>query len=168
MELRIRRATRRDVPAIIALLADDALGQAREWPADHERYDTAFDAVDSDPNQLLAVGELAGEIVATMQLTFIPGLSRRGAWRAQIEGVRMASAARGHRLGEQLVRWAVGRARAQGCALVQLTSDNRRADAHRFYQRLGFVASHTGFKLDLRRLETPPSDQWHDVTATGR
>ena len=149
MDLRIRRATSDDVPAIVALLADDALGRARESAVDHERYEAAFDAIDSDPHQLLTVGELAGAVVATMQLTFIPGLSRRGAWRAQIEGVRVASTARGRQLGEQLVRWAVEQARARGCALVQLTSDNRRPDAHRFYQRLGFVASHTGFKLDL-------------------
>jgi GNAT superfamily N-acetyltransferase len=150
MDFHIRRANRRDVAAIVSLLADDAIGQARESPAEPERYDTAFNAIDSDPHQLLVVGELAGEVVATMQLTFLPGLSRRGAWRAQIEGVRVASAARGHRLGDQLAQWAVEQARARGCALVQLTSDNRRSDAHRFYQRLGFVASHTGFKLDLR------------------
>jgi ribosomal protein S18 acetylase RimI-like enzyme len=149
VDLRIRRATSDDVPAIVALLADDALGRARESAVDHERYEAAFDAIDSDPHQLLTVGELAGAVVATMQLTFIPGLSRRGAWRAQIEGVRVASTARGRQLGEQLVRWAVEQARARGCALLQLTSDNRRPDAHRFYQRLGFVASHTGFKLDL-------------------
>jgi GNAT superfamily N-acetyltransferase len=149
VDLRIRRATSHDIPAIVALLADDALGRARESAVDHERYEAAFEAIDSDPHQLLAVGELAGAVVATMQLTFIPGLSRRGAWRAQIEGVRVATTARGRQLGEQLVQWAVEQARARGCALVQLTSDNRRPDAHRFYQRLGFVASHTGFKLDL-------------------
>jgi ribosomal protein S18 acetylase RimI-like enzyme len=149
VDLRIRRATSHDIPAIVALLADDALGRARESAVDHGRYEAAFDAIESDPHQLLTVGELAGAVVATMQLTFIPGLSRRGAWRAQIEGVRVASTARGRQLGEQLVRWAVEQARARGCALLQLTSDNRRPDAHRFYQRLGFVASHTGFKLDL-------------------
>jgi GNAT superfamily N-acetyltransferase len=98
---------------------------------------------------LLVVGERGGETIATMQLTFIPGLSRRGTWRLQIEGVRVASTARGDGLGDELIRWAIDQARSRGCALVQLTSDARRQDAHRFYEHLGFVASHTGFKLAL-------------------
>lgn len=162
MELQIRPATRHDLPAIVELLADDPLGQTRESPSDPAPYRAAFEAIDADPHQLLVVAEFAAgagddggdgagrTVAATMQLTFIPGLSRRGAWRAQVEGVRVAAAARGHGLGERLIRWAVDQARARGAALVQLTSDNSRPGAHRFYQRLGFVASHTGFKLDLR------------------
>lgn len=149
MDLTFRRATRDDVPAVIALLADDEIGAARETPDDREPYDASFTAIDADPNQLLVVGQRDGRIIATMQLTFIPGLSRRGTWRAQIEGVRVSTATRGDGVGEQLMRWAVDRARERGCALVQLTSDARRTEAHRFYERLGFVASHTGFKLDL-------------------
>lgn len=138
-----------DLPAIIALLADDEIGAARETPDDREPYEASFGAIDADPNQLLAVGERGGQVVATVQVTFIPGLSRRGTWRAQIEGVRVASSARGAGLGESLVRWAIEQARGRGCALVQLTSDTRRQQAHRFYGRLGFEASHTGFKLAL-------------------
>jgi ribosomal protein S18 acetylase RimI-like enzyme len=149
MELTVRRATSHDVPAIIALLADDPIGAARETPDDREPYDVSFKAVDDDPNQLLVVGERDARVIATMQLTFIPGLSRRGTWRAQIEGVRVATAERGGGVGEQLMRWAIEQARSRGCALVQLTSDARRAEAHRFYERLGFVASHTGYKLSL-------------------
>lgn len=149
MDLSLRRATRNDVPAVIALLADDEIGAMRETPDDREPYDASFAAIDADPNQFLVVGEQDGRIVATMQLTFIPGLSRRGTWRAQIEGVRVSTEMRGGGVGEQLIRWAIDRARERDCALVQLTSDTRRAEAHRFYERLGFVASHTGFKLAL-------------------
>ncbi|HEX6336278.1 MAG TPA: GNAT family N-acetyltransferase [Jiangellaceae bacterium] len=149
MEFSLRQATVADLPAIIALLADDEIGASRETPGDRAPYDESFAAIAADPNQLLVVGERDGQVLATMQLTFIPGLSRRGTWRAQIEGVRVASSARGHGLGEELIRWAIGQARERGCALVQLTSDARRQDAHRFYERLGFTASHTGFKLAL-------------------
>jgi GNAT superfamily N-acetyltransferase len=149
VELSLRQAHHSDVPAIIALLADDELGRARETPDDRDPYDASFADIDRDPNQLLLVGESEGKVVATMQITFIPGLSRRGTWRAQIEGVRVAASARGHGFGEQLITWAVDQARTRGCALVQLTSDTSRVDAHRFYERLGFVASHTGFKLAL-------------------
>lgn len=149
MHLTLRRARLEDVPAVIALLADDEIGATREAPDDREPYDASFAAIDADANQLLVVGERDGRIIATMQLTFIPGLSRRGGWRAQLEGVRVASAARGDGIGEYLVRWAVDRARERGCAMLQLTSDNRRAEAHRFYERLGFIASHTGFKRPL-------------------
>lgn len=145
----IRRATADDVPAIVALLADDDLGASRESPEDLAPYRRAFEAVDSGDREVLVVAERDGEVVGTLQLTLLAGLSRRGAWRAQIEGVRVARTARGEGLGERLVRWAVGEARSRGCALVQLTSDKSRADAHRFYQRLGFVASHEGFKLPL-------------------
>lgn len=145
----IRRARRADVPAIVALLADDPLGATREQPGD-PAYLAAFDVLDADPHQLLVVADLAGEVVGTLQLTFLAGLSRRGATRAQIEAVRVRSDQRGGGLGGTLVRWAVDTARDRGAALVQLTSDATRTDAHRFYERLGFVSSHVGMKLALR------------------
>ncbi|HEY3753382.1 MAG TPA: GNAT family N-acetyltransferase [Pseudonocardiaceae bacterium] len=144
----LRRAERADVPAIVAMLADDPLGAQRETPGD-PAYLAAFDLLDADPNQLLVVAELAGEPVGTLQLTFIAGLSRRGATRAQIEAVRVRDGHRGGGLGQLLVNWAVDTARARGCAVVQLTTDSSRTDAHRFYQRLGFQASHVGMKLPL-------------------
>lgn len=141
----IRRASRADVPAIVALYADDMLGVARETPHELERYYAAFDALDGE----LLVGEVEGAVVATLQLTMIQQLSARGGKVAQIEAVRVASALRGRGLGATLVRDAIERARAAGCARVQLTSNTSRSDAHRFYARLGFAASHTGFKLSL-------------------
>lgn len=140
-----------DLPAIVALLADDVLGKARERFEDPlpECYASAFDAIASDPNQLLLVAAGGDRILGCLQLTFIPGLSRQGAWRAQIEGVRVASAARGKKIGEELIAFAIGEARSRGCGMVQLTTDKTRIDAHRFYERLGFVASHEGMKLAL-------------------
>jgi ribosomal protein S18 acetylase RimI-like enzyme len=142
---------RRDVPAIVALLADDVLGARRERNEDPlpDAYYRAFDAVDGDPAHELLVAERDGRVVGTLQLTFLPGLSRQGMWRAQIEGVRISSAERGRGVGEQLVRHAVARAKERSCGLVQLTSDKSRVDAVRFYQRLGFQASHEGMKLAL-------------------
>jgi GNAT superfamily N-acetyltransferase len=145
----IRRATAEDVPAIVAMLADDELGAQRESPDDPEPYLRAFAAIDASPHEVLAVAELDGEVVGTLQLTVLRGLSRRGASRAQIEAVRVAAPRRGQGLGEKLVRWAVDEARARGCAVVQFTSDKSRVDAHRFYLRLGFAQSHEGFKLTL-------------------
>lgn len=144
----IRRATREDVPAIVAMLADDPLGATREQPGD-PAYLAAFDGLDTDPRQLLVVAERAGEPVGTLQLTFIPGLSRRGATRALVEAVRVRSDQRGDGLGHTLLTWAIDTARERGCAMVQLTTDASRADAHRFYERLGFRASHVGMKLPL-------------------
>ncbi|NDL59403.1 GNAT family N-acetyltransferase [Phytoactinopolyspora mesophila] len=131
------------------MLADDPLGAAREAPEELERYVAAFETIDADPHQFLAVAERDGEVVGTFQLTFISGLSRQGATRAQLEAVRVHSSARGSGLGRQLISWAIDEARRRGAALVQLTSDASRSDAHRFYERLGFEASHTGFKLAL-------------------
>jgi GNAT superfamily N-acetyltransferase len=144
----IRTARQADVPAIVAMLADDPLGAAREHPGD-PAYLAAFAALDADPRQLLVVADVDGEPVGTLQLTFIPGLSRRGATRAQIEAVRVRADRRGAGLGETLIRWAVDTARERGCVMVQLTSDSSRVDAHRFYERLGFRASHVGMKLPL-------------------
>lgn len=147
----IRRAERKDVASIIALLTDDMLGQTREIASDPpaEEYLAAFEAIDSDPNQFLAVMLDRGEIVATLQLSFIPGLARRGALRGQIEAVRVASSRRGQGFGERLFDWAIGECRRRGCQFVQLTTDRSRSDAHRFYDRLGFEPSHVGYKLKL-------------------
>ncbi len=136
------------MPAIVAMLADDTLGARREQPGD-PAYLAAFASLDADPRQLLVVAELDGEPVGTLQLTFIPGLSRRGATRAQIEAVRVRADRRGSGLGQELVQWAIETARERGCVMVQLTSDNSRVDAHRFYARLGFRASHVGMKYPL-------------------
>ena len=143
-----RRATVDDVRAIVELLAADQLGATRDG-GDLEPYERAFEAIDADPAHLLVVAEDGGEVVATMQLSFLPGLARRGALRAQIEGVRVRSDQRGSGLGSELMAWAIDESRRRDCALVQLTSDKRRTDAHRFYERLGFVSSHEGFKLSL-------------------
>lgn len=148
-EIHIRRAERADVEPIVAMLADDPLGARRETPGDPAPYLRAFEVLDADPHQLLAVADRDGDVVGTLQLTFIPGLSRRGATRALIEAVRVRADQRGGGLGALLVEWAVAEARRQGCALVQLTSDASRTRAHRFYERLGFQATHVGFKLSL-------------------
>lgn len=148
----LRRAVSADVPAIVELLAADQLGATRDrvrTPADLEAYQRAFRAIDGDPANLLVVAESGPDVVGTLQLTFIPGLARRGALRAQIEAVRVASRYRGNGLGSTILEWAISEARERGCALVQLTSDKSRTGAHRFYQRLGFTASHEGLKLHL-------------------
>lgn len=148
-DVALRRALAGDVAAVVRLIADDQLGATREDPGDLAAYQRAFAEIDADPGQLLVVLEDDEQVVGTMQLSFIPGLSRGGARRAQIEAVRVAGSHRGHGLGEQMLRWAVEEATRRGCALVQLTTDKTRADAHRFYERLGFTASHEGFKLGL-------------------
>lgn len=145
----IARADRSDLPAIVALLTDDPLGSGRENP-DDPAYAHAFDAITEDPAQLLVVALTPDDrVVGTLQLTFVPGLSRRGTLRAQIESVRVAEAERGSGLGTALFEWAIGRAREQGAGLVQLTTDKSRPRARAFYERLGFVASHDGMKLSL-------------------
>ncbi|MDA5142143.1 MULTISPECIES: GNAT family N-acetyltransferase [Streptomyces] len=148
-DLDIRPATAEDVPAVVAMLADDPLGAQRESPDDLEPYLAAFERLTTDPNQHLVVAVRDGRVVGTLQLTIVPGLSRRGATRSIIEGVRIHGDERGSGLGTQLIEWAIDESRRQDCSLVQLTSDKTRTDAHRFYERLGFTASHTGFKLQL-------------------
>jgi GNAT superfamily N-acetyltransferase len=145
----MRRATADDVPALVSMLADDHLGAQRENPDETAAYREAFDRIDSDPNQHLVVAERDGRPIGTLQLTVIPGLSRRGSTRALIEAVRVHANARGDGLGSRLIQWAIEEARRQGCVLVQLTSDATRIEAHRFYERLGFEASHLGFKMQL-------------------
>ncbi|MDT0545527.1 MULTISPECIES: GNAT family N-acetyltransferase [Streptomyces] len=147
--LEIRGATTEDIPAIVAMLADDPLGARRESPDDLAPYLAAFERITSDGGQRLVVAVRDGRTVGTLQLTVIPGLSRQGATRSIIEAVRIHADERGGGLGTQLIEWAVDESRREGCVLVQLTSDATRTDAHRFYERLGFEASHVGFKLAL-------------------
>jgi GNAT superfamily N-acetyltransferase len=142
-----RSATRADVPTIVSLLADDVLGGGRE--GDTDAYWTAFERVAADPRTELIVADIGGEVAGTLQLTFLPGLSRMGAERAQIEAVRVAASHRRRGLGREMITWAVEQARGRGCALVQLTSDKRRSDAIRFYESLGFEPTHEGLKLPL-------------------
>jgi ribosomal protein S18 acetylase RimI-like enzyme len=150
-DLTLRRARLDDLPTIIAMIADDQIGQSREdarLPLD-ARYTDAFAAIERDPNQILAVAERDGAIVGCLQVTFIPGVSRRGAWRGQIESVRVARNLRGGGIGAAMFEWAIAECRRHGCSLVQLYTDKSRKDAHRFYERLGFKASHEGMKLSL-------------------
>ena len=147
-----RAATDDDLLGIVRLYADDVLSAGRELtdaPLDSS-YGRAFAAIARDPNQLLAVAQDGDVLVGTLQLTFIPGLMFRGAWRGQIESVRVVSSRRGEGLGAAFVGWAVERCRDRGCRMVQLTSTDSRTQAHRFYERLGFEGTHTGFKLMLK------------------
>jgi ribosomal protein S18 acetylase RimI-like enzyme len=150
--IEIREAEAGDLRAIVELLADDVLGAKRERLADPlpAAYHEAFAAIAADPHQRLLVAARAGVVVACLQLTFIPGITHHGAWRAQIEGVRVARGVRGSAVGTQMVEHAVDMARQHGCRIVQLTTDKQRADARRFYERLGFAATHEGMKLSLR------------------
>ena len=147
-----RVAERGDLPAVVRLLADDGLGKGRECPADPlpRAYGEAFDRMAAQPGNVCLLAEIDETVVGCLQLTVIHGLSRTGMSRAQIEGVRVAGSHRGLGIGESLFREAVDRARAVGCGLVQLTTDKARPDALRFYEKLGFTASHEGMKLNLR------------------
>ncbi|MEV4004072.1 GNAT family N-acetyltransferase [Actinomadura sp. NPDC049753] len=146
-----REATVDDLPEIVRLLADDPLGSTRETPGEEipEAYFRAFAAIERDPNNSLVVAEVAGAVAGTLQLTFIPGLTYTGSERAQIEGVRVAAEQRGAGLGQLMINWAIDRARARGCRVVQLTTDRQRPDAIRFYQKIGFRPSHMGMKYHL-------------------
>ena len=150
-QLTFRKAAEADLAAIVGLLADDVLGASRETirPEDAVRYREAFSQIDADPNQFLCIVEDGREAVGTFQLTFIPGLSRGGSKRAQIEAVRVSRLRRSEKIGEAMFKWAIDYSRSQGCALMQLTTDKLRPDAHRFYDRLGFEPSHIGYKLRL-------------------
>jgi GNAT superfamily N-acetyltransferase len=152
----VRRARRGDLPVIVGMLADDHLGATRESVDDLSPYEAAFAVIDSDPHQYLAICEADGHIAGTMQLTVIPGLSRKGLTRLLIEGVRVHRDARGSGIGSQMIAWAIGYAREQGCGMVQLTTDKSREDAHRFYERLGFEATHLGFKITLEDADGVP------------
>jgi GNAT superfamily N-acetyltransferase len=146
-----RRAVPDDLPTIVALLADDPMGRGRENPGPQldAGYREAFEAIEHDPNQLLVVVERSGHVIGVLQLSFIPGLTRRGMWRGQIEGVRVAADERAGGIGRAMLVWAIEECRKRGCGLVQLTSDKRRSGAHRFYEALGFEATHEGYKLSL-------------------
>lgn len=146
-----RRAVAGDLPAIVALLADDALGASREDAEAvlNPRYVTAFEAITRDVNQYLAVAADGEKVIGCLQLSFIPGLSRLGMMRGQIESVRIAATRRGGGLGRSMFAWAINECRHRGCGVVQLTTDKARPDAHRFYEGLGFKASHDGMKLVL-------------------
>ncbi len=143
-----RTATAADLPAITALLADDPLGAARESPGS-PAYAAALAAILANPEDQVLLAVDGGAILGTLQLTFLPGLSRTGMWRAQIEGVRVARSARGQGIGRALMEHAVDLSLQRGCGLVQLTTDRTRQEAHRFYEGLGFVGSHTGMKRSL-------------------
>lgn len=146
----IRKATSADLSAIVALLANDPLGQKREDFRDPlpDSYIKAFQVIAADPHQELMVMEGPdGQVIGTLQLSFIQYLTYRGGVRAQIEAVRIHSDFRGQGLGEQFFEWAIDRARERGAHLVQLTTDKKRPDALRFYEKLGFTASHEGMKL---------------------
>ncbi|THD37807.1 MAG: GNAT family N-acetyltransferase [Sphingomonas sp.] len=150
-ELTFRDATDADLPAIIALLAEDQIGGRKDDPGPplDPVYAAAFAAIDGDANQRLIVAEIHGAVIGTMQLSFLPGLLNRGAWRGQIEAVRIAANQRSKGRGETMIAWAVEQCRARGCFMAQLTSNNDRVRAHAFYERLGWQKSHAGFKLYL-------------------
>ena len=149
-----RAATAADLPAIVRLLADDALGSQRERYADPlpDAYRAAFDAIAADPNNTLAVAVDGTDehVVGVIQITWMPSLTYHGRPRALVEGVRIDPSMRGRGLGRRMFEWAIGRARERGCHMLQLTTDKRRGDALRFYRSLGFVASHEGMKLNLQ------------------
>jgi GNAT superfamily N-acetyltransferase len=149
MELTFRNATRGDLKALVTLLANDPLGQMREDPSDtiNDDYIAAFTAIDNDPNNQILVAENQNQLIAMMQLTFIPYLTHIGSWRCLIEGVRVDQNFRGCGIGEKMFKYAIALAKQKHCRMVQLTSDKQRPDAIRFYEKLGFKASHEGFKL---------------------
>lgn len=151
IQLSYRQATASDVPQLVSLLADDELGATREDISKplNQRYIDAFNSIEQDPNNELTVVECGSELVGMLQLTFIPYLTHTGSWRCLIEGVRIASSFRGQGLGHRFIRWAIQRATERNCSLVQLTSDKKRTDALRFYESLGFEATHEGFKLKI-------------------
>ncbi len=148
----LRPAVAADVAALVGLIAEDQLGAQRDGirnEGDLATYLAAFRAIDADPSHVLLVAETSSKVVGTLQLSFLPGLARRGAWRAQVEAVRVTADLRGRGIGEAIMAWAIDESRRRGCVLMQLTTDNSRAAAHRFYERLGFTASHEGMKLTL-------------------
>jgi GNAT superfamily N-acetyltransferase len=151
MNLQFREALESDIPNLVEMLSDDELGVMREdssLPV-NQGYLKAFNSIDEDSNNELTIVESNGKIVGMLQLTFIPYLSHIGSWRCLIESVRIHSSYRGQGLGSEFFQWAIERAKKRSCSIVQLTSDKQRPDALRFYESLGFVATHEGFKLKL-------------------
>ena len=153
MKIDFREARKRDISSLINLLVDDELGKLREDLSRplNQRYLRAFAAIDKDPHNELVVAENQQQLVGMLQLTFIPYLTHLGSWRCLIEGVRIHKAYRSQGLGTRLFEWAIARAAEKDCAIVQLTSDKKRKGAIRFYQSLGFEATHEGFKMRLNR-----------------
>ncbi|ANU11051.1 N-acetyltransferase GCN5 [Planococcus antarcticus DSM 14505] len=150
-KIEFKLATIEDVDSIVKMLADDLLGSQRERYEQPlpESYLKAFQAITNDPNNELIVACIGAEIIGVQQITFTPYLTYQGGWRATIEGVRTSSSLRGKGVGTKLIQWAICRAKERGCHLVQLTTDKKREDALRFYEQLGFTASHEGMKLKL-------------------
>jgi GNAT superfamily N-acetyltransferase len=148
-EIEIRQARRNDLAAIVAMLSGDSIAAAREDPAHFDDYVRAFAEIEAAPNTEIIVAVHGGEVVGTLQLTFMPGLSYRGGWRAEVEAVRVRDDLRNLRIGTRMMEWVIARARQRGCKLIQLTTNAARTDAQRFYRRLGFQASHVGMKLIL-------------------
>ena len=149
--MKFRIATESDLPQIVRMLADDFLGSQRERYEDPlpESYIKAFREIDADPNNELIVAELEGEVIGTLQLTYTPSISFQGSKRCTVESVRVDEKLRGQGIGREMMLWAVERAKEKGCASIQLTTNNDRVDAHRFYDSLGFSKSHIGMKLKL-------------------
>lgn len=149
--LTYRPAAPSDLRFLLELIVEDSVVASGDDPADagNPAYGEALAAIDRDPNQEMIVVEQDGEPVGCFQLSYLPGLMRHGMWRGQIEVVHVLAARRNDGIGSQMMRWAVERCRQRGCGMVQLTSNKHRADAHRFYERLGFLKSHEGFKLYL-------------------
>jgi len=146
--LTYRHATPEDLPFIVGLIVEDAVVATNDSVADanHADYAAALAAIDADPNQEMFVVEDAGKPIGCFQLSYLPGLMRRGMWRGMIEVVHVSESERNRGYGSQMMRWALERCRERGCGMVQLTSNKKRTDAHRFYERLGFSRSHEGFK----------------------
>ena len=148
-DLSYRAASRTDLPFLVSLIAADDVGSVKDEP-EHPNaapYEAALAAIDADPNQELFIVEADGAVIGTFQLTYIPGIARRGMWRGLVESVHVTPEHRNKGYGKQMMRWAVERCRTRGCGVVQLTSNKKRVDAHRFYRTLGFDQSHEGFKL---------------------
>ena len=151
MDINFRVARSEDLGALVTMLANDQLGAAREDASTplNAKYLDMFEVIHNDPNNELMVAEFSGEVIGMLQLTFIPYLTHLGSWRCLIEGVRVREDFRGRGIGEKMFRFAIERAREKGCPMVQLTSNKQRAGALKFYELLGFNASHEGFKLSL-------------------
>lgn len=150
-EVIFRQATRADIPSIVRMLADDALGSQRErYQAPlPEPYNVAFRQIEADPNHEVIVAEQAGKVIGTLHLIFLPSLSYQGGLRAQVESVRVDKRFQRQGIGSQMMKWTIERARQRGAHVIQLTTHKSRLDAHRFYERLGFEGSHLGMKLSL-------------------
>ena len=147
-----RFATKDDLQSIVGLLADDDLGSQRERNEAPlpESYYSAYEEINKDANHELIVAELEGQVIGTLHLMFLPSISYQGGLRAQVESVRIDTRFQSQGIGSQMMNWAIGRSKARGAHIVQLTTHKFREDAHRFYERLGFKGTHLGMKLSLK------------------